>query len=241
MRIIRGLHLTVDLYLTGLTMLGGDEDNAVSTLGAVDSRSRGILQHREVLDILDVDVIDIVALKAIHQDVGLVAGTEGRDTTNPEFRSILTRLTGLLKSHDARHVTCQRIGEVRRAVVLQVGHLHGGDGTSDSQLLLRTHTRDHHLVDGILYVLLHGDVYRGLVLDENLLSFHADIREDECLVLVHLDFVFTVVVGDGTQSLRVFHNNAGTYDGFTSLVNNPSCDVHFFLSQGLYGRTQQEY
>ena len=42
--VVGRFHLAVDLHLAGLTVLGGDEDDAVSTLGAVDGRGRGVLQ-----------------------------------------------------------------------------------------------------------------------------------------------------------------------------------------------------
>ena len=63
--VVRCLELTVDVDLTFLTVLGLDEDNAVSTFRSVDSCCRSILQDCELLDILDVDIVDVVTLESI--------------------------------------------------------------------------------------------------------------------------------------------------------------------------------
>ena len=69
--IVAGLQLAIHLNLTGLTMLRGDEDNAVCTLRTVDGRCRRVLQHRERLNVLNVQVVDVVAFEAVDEDVGL--------------------------------------------------------------------------------------------------------------------------------------------------------------------------
>ena len=222
-------------------MLGRDEDDAVSTLRAVDSRGRGVLQHREVLDVLNVDIVDVLTLEAVDQDVSLRAGTEGRDTTDPELRRVLTRLTTGLEGHDARHVTGQRVCQVRRAVVLQVVHLDVAHSTRHGELLLCAHTGDDHFVNGILDVFLQLDVDDSLVaLDEHLLRLVADVGEDERAVLLHLNLIVTVVVGNGAKALGVLHDDGAADDGLARCVGDASGDVDLVLRHGRQCRTQHK-
>ena len=98
--------------------------------------------------------------------------------------------------------------------MLQVVHLDIGHGTRDGQFLLRAHTGDDDLVDGVLDVLLELDVDDGLVaLDEHLLRLVSDIGEDEGAILLDLDLIVAVVVGDGAEALGVLDDDGAADDG----------------------------
>ena len=223
-------------------MLRSNQDNAVSTLRTVDGRGRGVLQHGEVLDVLNVQVVNVLALKAVHQDVSLRAGTEGGDTANPELTGVLARLSRTLESHDARHVTGQCVRQVRGAVVLQIVHLHSRDCTRDSKFFLCAHTGDDHLVDGVLHIFLHHNVDGGFVtLHQHFLRCVADVGEHQRAVFLHLDGVVTVIVGDGSQAFRVLHDDAGTNNVFTGGIGHVACYGHFSLCQCLQRCAQRQH
>ena len=69
--VVAGLQLAIHLNFARLTMFCGNQDDAIGTLRAIDGRGRRVLQHRERLDVLDVQVVDVVALEAIYEDVSL--------------------------------------------------------------------------------------------------------------------------------------------------------------------------
>ena len=52
--------VVADLYLTGLTALGGHQDNTVGTTATVDGGRRSVLQHGDVLDVVGRNVADTV-------------------------------------------------------------------------------------------------------------------------------------------------------------------------------------
>ena len=72
------------MRLTYLSVLGVDEQHAVGTTRTVDSRSRGILQHGEALNVLGSDVIK-VTLETIHEHESTGTGSKSGDTANPEL------------------------------------------------------------------------------------------------------------------------------------------------------------
>ena len=45
-----------DLHLVALGLLGGDDDDAIGSQGAIDRRSSGILEHGDGLDVIGIDV-----------------------------------------------------------------------------------------------------------------------------------------------------------------------------------------
>ena len=65
-RVIDCLELGVDVYLSLITALGGDEHDAVRTARAVNGRLGSVLEHGEGLDVLNVELVQ-VALEAIHE------------------------------------------------------------------------------------------------------------------------------------------------------------------------------
>ena len=73
-----------------LTLLHGNENNTVSTFGAVQGSSGSALQDSQVLDILNVDVCQAVALDAILIPEVLVVGftITNRNTVHYDKRLI---------------------------------------------------------------------------------------------------------------------------------------------------------
>ena len=64
--VIRYLAFGVDVYLSFLTVFGGDENNAVGTLRAIDGRCRSVFQNRETLDVFNVQVVDVRPFETVY-------------------------------------------------------------------------------------------------------------------------------------------------------------------------------
>ena len=214
-RIVGSLYLTVYLYLTCLTVLGGNQDDTICTLRTIDRRGRSILQDREVFNVLNVQVIDVVAFETIHQYVSLTAGTKGRDTANPELTGVLARLSRTLECHDARYVTSQGVGQVRSAIVLQVIHFYIRHGTRHSELLLCAHTSNHHLVNGVLFIFFQYDIDSSFVaFDKNFLRNVTNVGKHQRAVFLHFDAVLAHDVSNGSKAFGILHNDTGTDNVF---------------------------
>ena len=78
-----GLELDVDLRLAYDASAGGDQHDAVGAAYAVDGGRRGVLEDRELLDVLDVHQVE-VALDAVDQHQRRGASGEGADAANPK-------------------------------------------------------------------------------------------------------------------------------------------------------------
>ena len=196
--------LEIDVHLALLAPLGGDQYDAVGSALSVDRRGRGVLQHGERFDVLDVDFVE-VTLDSIDQNEGRRVGSEGRYAADPEFRGVFSGLSRPLYGDDSRDIPGQRVGDVCRRD-LQVLHLHRGDGPDDRGPLLVAGSDHHHLLHGV-GVLRHLYVDRALAHDRNLLGGITQVTEHECFVRSGPDPVISVDVGVCAQSGLVLDND----------------------------------
>ena len=105
-----------------------------------------------------------------------------------------------------------------------------GNGSCNGEFLLCAKTRDDNLVDGVEFLLCHLYVDNpSVAFNQHAYGFVAQVREHQRLVLLHLDGVFTVDVGDGTQSLGIFHGDANANKGFSCGVGYCSRYFQLFL------------
>ena len=100
------LHMEAYLRCAYLTALGGDDNHTVGTAHTIHGRGGSVFQHRERLNLSHVDVIE-VALHTVNQNQRLVASREGRDTTNPEVRVVVSGLSRALNANHTAQLTSQ--------------------------------------------------------------------------------------------------------------------------------------
>ena len=173
----------------GFTGLGGHEDDAVRSAGAVDGGGCRVFQDGQALDIVRVDGGDGVVRvgevglvtghhrNTVHDPQRLVAGVDGGCTADTDLR-VGTRLAGFGGDGDAGHLTGQHLVDGR---CRDGGDLVGLDGRDGAGLRLaagRTVT-DHDHVFQILSVGSKCAVDDGTSVDGDFLRLVADETEQQ--------------------------------------------------------------
>ena len=107
------LDLGVEGETASLTLLGGDQDDPVSSARTVECGSRSILEHREVLDVGHVEAAEEAGVGYPVDDVERrCAGVHRADTTDL-YRSGCTRLTAGREDLDPRRSPFESRGDIR--------------------------------------------------------------------------------------------------------------------------------
>jgi hypothetical protein len=104
----------IELRAPGLPRLGGDDDDAVGGLGAVDRRRRGALQHLDALDVVRVEIADAIDAVVLRRRVGARGGAED---------GVGARLEHVVADDDAVHHV-ERIGGAVDGGHAAEAHLH---------------------------------------------------------------------------------------------------------------------
>ena len=101
-----------NLGFAGVSSLGGNNDNTVSTAHTEHGGGGGILQDGQALDFVGVYRVE-GTFHTIHQDErGGVGVAQGRGATDVDLGIVFARLTGFLHGGNARHLTGQDVGHV---------------------------------------------------------------------------------------------------------------------------------
>ncbi|CCZ96344.1 putative uncharacterized protein [Alistipes sp. CAG:53] len=166
-----GLELDVDLRLAYDTSAGGDQHDAVGAAYAVDGGRRGVLEDRELLDVLDVHQVE-VALDAVDQHQRRLVRAEGADAADPEGRRG-ARFARTLYGDDARELSGQVVRNLARGH-LDVVDRNGGYRADDAGLFLGAVADDDDLFEVV--VRRKGDHFRNAV-DRELLRLVTDVGD----------------------------------------------------------------
>ena len=255
-----GEHAVVgELRLTRLAVLGGDEDDAVRSLGAVDGRRGGILEDFHGHDVGRVDGRErgnggnLAISEASETEVpaGIAAALDD-DTVDDVQRFRIgihrrlaadadggggTRRTGGLDRGDTRGTSLEGLVQVGDDGPLQVLFLHGYGSAGKVAPLHGTVTHDDDLVEEF-GVFLQEDVDRGLAAHGDLLRCIADGREHERRAGLHRDHVVSIQVCDGTVLGALLHH-AGS-DDRADIVGDGTGDP-VLGEQGPCGRKEREH
>ena len=207
-----------DLRFAGVTLLGGNDDNAVGGTGTVDRRGGRILEDREALDVVGVDGLERVGhtlaavdrqRNAVDDDERVVGRIQGSGATDTDRRSAartaVTRDDLQTSDLALEHV----LGRDDRAPVEFFG-LNGGDGTGHVIFLDGTVTDDHDVVKE-LGVLRQGDGggHFGGLEDLACIADAADL--DHSIGGLDSKDVVTVETGRGSVRSALF-DDGGTDD-----------------------------
>ena len=153
-RIIRTFHLSIDFDLAFLTTFSSNQNHTICTARTVNCCGRSIFQYSKRLNIFNVNFIQIT-FKTINQHQCSTIGTKSGNTSNPEFRSVHTRLSGSLHSKHTRHISCQCVRKIGCRVRFQNLDIYIRHGTSHGQLFLCTSSRDYNLIDFLSFRFFH--------------------------------------------------------------------------------------
>ena len=214
------------------TTLGGHEDDAVRSAGAVNGGG-SILQDGNALDVLGVQAGEVTVGDAVHHDER--AGVaEGALTADEDHGVILARLAGTHVSDDAGRLAGQGVGEIGGGDLLEFLAVDGGDGTREGGLLLDTVADDDDFIE-VLRVLGEDHVDEGTAVDRFLHGLVADGRECENRVRRNAQGVGAVRCRNGR--VRGIRHDGDTDQGFSRRVGDRSPHLRL-LRHGRDGRNQ---
>ena len=198
-------HLAVvgEVDLLPGTALGGDQDDTGGGLRTVDRGGCGILQHRDALHVVGIDVVDVVAGASVDDDQRVVVA-HGGDTADLE-RSGRSRGAAVTRDEQTRHRTLQRRREGGRLARGQLVALDGGHRTREVLLLDRTVTDDDHFVHEFR-ILAEDDVQRRLAVEEAFVRLVSHVGEDERRTLLRTDRVTTLLIGGRAVVAALFED-----------------------------------
>ena len=247
-----------EFSVSALTALGGDEDNAVCTLGTVDGRCRGVLQDFHRHDIGGVDGRqrgnggNSTVAEGITQTEGSTAGArnlddnainhikrlctciDGRLTTDADGGGG-TRSTGGLYRGDTGGTALQGLVQVGDDGALDGVFLHGDGSAGHIALLHSTVTHDDDFVEEF-------GIFRQFHVDDRLAAHNdflrciADGREHECRAGLHRDHVVSIEVCDGTVGGALLHDTGS--DDRADIVRDGTGDL-VLCEQGRSGEERQ--
>ena len=226
-----GLELDVDLRLADGSLAGRDQYDAVGAAHTVDGGRRGVLEDRELLDVLDVHQVE-VALDAVDEYQRRFVGAEGADTADPEGRRG-ARFARTLHGDDARELSGQVVRDLARGH-LDVVDRNGGYRTDDAGLLLGAVTDDDDLFEVV--VRRKGDHF-GNAVDGELLRLITDVGNGHEAEVAGERIVERTVRCGACAECRIFDPDRATDDRLPRRgVEHLSRDVVFLRGGRSRGR-----
>ena len=212
-----------DLSVTLLARLGGDDDDAVTGLGAVNGGRGGVLEDFDALDILRVHRAQAGDLQTV-DDVQRIAGVIGvrRDTADTDGTDG-TGISGGGDDLDTGRLARESGGDIVDGAVFQRLAPDGSDGAGDVALLLDAVADDDGLFQHLV-VLFHEDGEPGLVADGDFLLLVADGGNDKDGAGLDRQPERAVRTGDGAVGRTLF-NDAGS-DHRTRTVADSTADSY---------------
>ena len=233
-----------NLGLALVTSLGGNEDDAVCTADTVHRRGGCVLEDREGLNLVGVDVVVVGGLDTVHHHkgfLGALSGSEGSHAADAQGGEVFTGLTASLNGKKAgetagKHVTHVCLGRLHQFLGLDHGY-----GARHGFLLLLSEGHDDNLVQE-LCIFMHHHVVSVLGREGN--GFRVETKEYNFQGFNpgrYTEGVLTVKVCQSSVRLsveRVTHSR--TDDGFAAGVCNGTLDGPGRLGRCRYGRSYGE-
>ena len=200
-------------------LLGRDHDHAVRAACAVDGRRRGVLQHRDRLDVRGVDVVQVVNAvdDAVDDDQRFVRCRDRARAADSD-RGRGARLSG--RGHDvgAGDAALEGLVDRNHRDVLDVAHLDVGHRTRQVGFFHRAVADHDHFVDGLL-ALVEFHVDLRACADLFGFGFIADVLERQRGAFGNLDRIIARGVGAGAGR-RARHQHGRADQRLAALVRN---------------------
>ena len=218
------------LIILGSGIFGSDDDNAVSTLGTVDSGSRSILQDVHRSDVARRDIRDTRYRHTI-DDIQRVVALGQRCTTADTNLDIGIRTTFRRRYRHTGQLTLQRLGSRGNRDVLELLSTHGSHRRYNVAFLRRTITGNDHFLK-YLTVFRKYHIHR-VTRDVQLLGLHTDVGENQHFRIIgNVQTVVTVEICHCTNS-GTFHDHGSRDNRLSRLVLYRSAN-HTSLSSHTY-------
>ena len=141
--------VVVDAHPVVVALLGRDQDHAEGGAGTVDGSRGCILQHRDVVDVLRIDRVD-VTLHSVDQDQRRVRRTRTNRTGTTDtdgHGALIVQGPGVVCQLKTRQQALQRIGSVADRTRLDVFGSGDRYGTRQVHLLLGAEADHHHIFE----------------------------------------------------------------------------------------------
>ena len=179
------------LHLALLGTLGGYHNYAVTTLRTVDGCQRSVFQHVNRGNVRRGNVVDVVNLETVHNKQRVVfLGYRGAATYADV--DIGTWLTVNRRHLHTGNLTLQGYSSRCSRHNLQLGTTDGTYRTGQVLACLAGVTYHHHLFQGGVVVLQH---HLHVSRRSNVLAYHADVGDGDCLTLLQLQREVSVEIG----------------------------------------------
>ena len=238
------LSLEGDVRLGRETALGGDHDDTVRTSGSVDRCGRGVLQHRDALDVFRVDVIEVghCTCHSVHDDERLIRGCDGTGSADTDG-SRCTRFTGCGHDIHSRDTSLEGLVYGQAWSLLHIRHLHTSDRAGEVRLLHLSITDHYNLVQRVVRVReeLHLDVTLSENIDilrqisekgyRNSLIIGSDIEGEGSLLVSHRS-ALAVLRGNNRSDERNTHLIHHLTRDLSGLGRYNTCCQHRCQQQG---------
>ena len=210
------------LHAFGGALLGRDENNARSSFRTINRCGRGILQHRNRLDIVRVEHIEI-ALDTVDQhqrrnriDRGMAADLKGE--------TLLAGLAARLRDDHAGQFALQGGQHVGRSLVRNRVTRNLRHGTRKIHLFLDAVADDDHLAH-LRRLFLQRDVHRSTSLDGDALLLIAHKRDVEDGPFGNIECKLALVIG-GHSLTAALHKHRRTDKRRTRSVGHDAGNDH---------------
>ena len=203
--------------LIQLALLGGDQQDAVGGARTVNGSRTGILQHRDVLDVRGIELVEagVVRHQTVDDDQRFVV-VHRTDTADVDVELVVGRVAASLLDDEAGRSALQRLRQVGDGTFgdgFGLDLVHGAHRTAAGGGAVAD---DDHFVHQ-LRVFLQRHVQQRAVGHRKRLRLVADEREVEFGIGGALDLVFTVDTGRGSDR--------STFDNDGNAEQRRSCGV----------------
>ena len=206
----------LDLRITALTFLGGDDHDTVRTAVTINGGCGSVLQDGHGLDVLRVDVGNGTIIRnAIHHDKRAVGSGHGTDTTDADRISTTTcRVAAGTGDLHTRGSTGKSARYAGRNFLLDCLVVNDRRGSRKGTLGRRTIRNDDGFVQE-LAVILEDDVDVGASGYGDILSHKSHTKHLKDTICRNTQRERTRDVRHGINRAVAFQNNIGSHDSFT--------------------------
>ena len=197
-------------------LLGGHEDDTVTSLGAVDSCGGGVLQDLDGFDHRRVEILDAADLQTVDDVEGSDVAAVGGVTADADVSSGTRGAVG--DDVDTGSLALEGVGCIGGRLVLEVVGAHRSHGTGEVGLLLHTVT-DHDRLLKEFGVLFEDEIDLGPASDGNGLRRITDAGHSDARLRRYIQGVRSVDVRNGSKSVDSNNHDGGSDDGFSVFVD----------------------
>ena len=192
--------IVADLELTFLTLLGGNEDNTISSGRTIDGTRSGILQNVDTFDVGRVQVVDVTCYTVNNIKRSGVAVSTGTTDRNLETITWLTRVGLDVNTRSLALESTQCLSGVQFSDIFT---LYFYSSTCNEFLLLDTVTYYYHFVQ-TFGIFLQCNLIILSTTYSDFFYFITNVRDVQSSTRLHVQCELTVQISDSTIACTLF-------------------------------------